>query len=144
MNADAATPTITKRAGPSLVWLIPLVTAIVGGWLVVKTLSEQGPQATISFKTANGIEIGKTKVKYKNVDIGMVERVAFSDDLSHVVLTAEFNQGTDEVFPSQYALLGGSPAAQPERGIRTEHSDLGRLRRDRTGARRAAASLRRA
>ena len=98
MNADAATPTITKRAGPSLVWLIPLVTAIVGGWLVVKTLSEQGPQATISFKTANGIEIGKTKVKYKNVDIGMVERVAFSDDLSHVVLTAEFNQGTDEFF----------------------------------------------
>ena len=95
MNAELATPTVTKRSGPSLVWLIPLVTIIVGAWLVAKTLSEQGPEVTISFKTADGIEVGKTKVKYKNVDIGIVENVAFSDDLAHVVLTAKFDQGTE-------------------------------------------------
>lgn len=62
---------------------------------MVKTLSEQGPRATISFKTAEGIEVGKTKVKYKNVDIGIVEGVRFSDDLSHVLVSAEFNQGSE-------------------------------------------------
>ena len=70
---EIASPEVNKRSGPSVVWIIPLVTLLVGGWLVFKTLSEQGPQATISFKTAEGIEVGKTKVKYKSVDIGVVE-----------------------------------------------------------------------
>ena len=53
-----ATPQVSSRSGISLVWIIPLVTALVGGWLIVKTLSEQGPVATISFLTADGIEVG--------------------------------------------------------------------------------------
>ena len=92
---SVSSPSVSKRSGPSLVWLIPLITIIVGGWLVVKTLSEQGPRATISFKTAEGIEVGKTKIKYKNVDIGIVDGVRFSDDLSHVLVSAEFNKGSD-------------------------------------------------
>ncbi len=92
---EVSSPKVSKRSGPSLVWLIPLITIIVGGWLVVKTLSEQGPKASISFKTAEGIEVGKTKIKYKNVDIGIVEQVRFSEDLSHVLISAEFNKGTD-------------------------------------------------
>lgn len=93
---EISKPQVNKRSGPSIVWIIPLITLIVGGWLIVKTLSEQGPQATISFKTAEGIEVGKTKVKYKNVDIGVVEQVKFSDDFSHVILTAKFNQGSEK------------------------------------------------
>lgn len=93
---EISSPQVNKRSGPSVVWLIPLITLLVGGWLVVKTLSEQGPQVTISFKTAEGIEIGKTKVKYKNVDIGVVEHIKFSDDFSNVILTVEFNQGAEK------------------------------------------------
>jgi paraquat-inducible protein B len=92
---EISSPKVSKSSGPSIVWIIPLVTAIVGGWLIVKTLSEQGPEVTISFKTAEGIEVGKTMVKYKNVDIGIVEKIKFSDDFSHVVLTAKFNHGTE-------------------------------------------------
>jgi len=95
---EASNPNITKRSGPSLVWLIPVLTAIVGTWLTVKTLSEQGPEVTISFKTAQGIEAGKTKVKYKSVDIGQVEEIEFSEDLSHVVLRAQFNPDTETFF----------------------------------------------
>ena len=93
-----SSPTVRKRSLPSLVWLIPLVTAIVGGWLIVKTVSEEGPLITISFKTADGIEVGKTKVKYKNVEIGVVENVQFSDDFSNVILTVQFNKGTESFF----------------------------------------------
>ncbi|MEQ8937310.1 MAG: MlaD family protein, partial [Gammaproteobacteria bacterium] len=92
---EAASPKVNKRAGPSVVWIIPLVTLLVGGWLIVKTLSEQGPQVTISFKTAEGIEAGKTRIKYKNVDIGVVEQIRFSDDFSEVILTAQFENGTE-------------------------------------------------
>ncbi len=93
---EISSPQVSKRSGPSIVWLIPLITLLVGGWLIVKTLSELGPQATISFKTAEGIEIGKTKVKYKNVDIGIVEKIKFSDDFSNVILTVEFSQGSEK------------------------------------------------
>ncbi len=93
-----SSPKVSKRSGPSIVWLIPLVTALVGGWLIVKTLSEKGPVVTISFKTAEGLEIGKTRIKYKNVDIGIVEQIQFSEDFSSVLLTTQFNRGTESFF----------------------------------------------
>lgn len=96
MSVEPDSPVISRRSGPSVVWLIPLVTLVVGGWLIVRTLSEQGPVATISFRTAEGIEAGKTRIKYKSVDIGVVDSVAFSDDFSRVILTARFNHGMDK------------------------------------------------
>jgi paraquat-inducible protein B len=93
---EISSPQVSKQSGPSMVWIIPVVTLLVGGWLIVKTLSEKGPQVTISFKTAEGIEVGKTKVKYKNVDIGVVEQVKFSDDFSNTILTVDFNQGSEK------------------------------------------------
>jgi len=88
----AETPEVHRRAGVSLVWLIPLITALIGGWLIYKTLSEKGPTITISFKTAEGIEVGKTKVKYKNIEIGVVEGLQFSGDFAHVVVRAALNK----------------------------------------------------
>ena len=47
-------PLLRRRSGPSLVWLIPLLTALIGGWLIYKTFSEKGPAFTISFSTLGG------------------------------------------------------------------------------------------
>jgi paraquat-inducible protein B len=93
---EISSPQVSKQSGPSIVWVIPLLTLLVGGWLIVKTLSERGPRATISFKTAEGIEVDKTKVKYKNVDIGVVEQIKFSDDFSNTILTVDFIQGSEK------------------------------------------------
>ena len=95
---EVSTPKVGKQSGPSIVWLIPLLTVLVGGWLIIKTVSEQGPEVTISFKTAEGIEAGKTRIKYKNVDIGVIEQIQFAEDFSHVIVTASFNQGTESFF----------------------------------------------
>ena len=93
---EISSPKVSKHSGPSIIWVIPVVTLLVGGWLIFKTLSEQGPRVTISFKTAEGIEVGKTKVKYKNVDIGVVEQIKFNDDFSNTILTVDFNQGSEK------------------------------------------------
>lgn len=77
---------------PQLVWVIPIVAALLGGWLAVKAILERGPTVTISFLTAQGIEAGKTKIKYKNVDIGEIRAVAFSDDDRRIIATAEFTK----------------------------------------------------
>jgi len=90
--AAAKSPSIHHRSGPSLVWLIPFITALIGGWLIFKTVLEQGPVITVSFKTAEGIEAGTTRVKYKNVEVGVVESVQFADDFSLVNLTVQMEK----------------------------------------------------
>ena len=73
----------------SIVWFVPLVALVIGGWLVYKALSEKGPTITISFKSAEGLEAGKTKIKYKNVELGQVTEIRLTPDLSDVLVTAE-------------------------------------------------------
>ncbi|MDQ6997851.1 MAG: MlaD family protein [Mariprofundus sp.] len=84
-------PVVKMPSRFSMVWLIPVLTLCIGLWLIVKTISEQGPEITISMKTADGIEAGKTPIKYKDVKIGMVEALKFTKDFKHVVLTARLN-----------------------------------------------------
>jgi paraquat-inducible protein B len=82
----------SRRFRPQLVWIIPIVAALIGGWLAVKAILEKGPTVTIAFATAQGIEAGKTKIKYKNVDIGEVRSVTLSDDDKQVIAKAEFTK----------------------------------------------------
>jgi len=79
----------TRKRRISIVWLVPLVALAIGGWLVYKALSEKGPTVTITFKSADGLEAGKTKIKYKDVELGLVNSIVLSKDLSQVIVTAE-------------------------------------------------------
>jgi paraquat-inducible protein B len=87
---------VAGRRSISIVWLIPLVAAAIAIWLAYTTLSEKGPTITITFKTAEGLEAGKTKVKYKDVEIGVVEGAKLSDDLSHIVVTASMDKSIED------------------------------------------------
>jgi paraquat-inducible protein B len=95
--ADVPDAEIRERSRISLVWLIPIVAAVIGVWLAYKALSEKGPTITIDFKSAAGLQAGKTKVKYKEVEVGQVESIEIAKDLSHVVVTAELVKGTERV-----------------------------------------------
>ena len=63
---------------PSIVWVIPLIAVLVGGFVAYRALSERGPEITIIFESAEGLEAGKTKIKYKDVEVGLVEDGASS------------------------------------------------------------------
>jgi paraquat-inducible protein B len=83
---------VAERRGLSVVWLIPLVAGAIAIWLGYSTLRDQGPLVTITFDDAEGLEAGKTKVKYKEVEVGLVEDVAISADLSQIVVTARMHK----------------------------------------------------
>ncbi|MSQ68951.1 MAG: MCE family protein [Gammaproteobacteria bacterium] len=85
-------PVIEARSGLSVVWLIPLLTALLGGWLIVRALVNEGPLVALTFRTADGIEVGKTRIKYKSLDIGLVESVRFSADFSRVEVAARLSK----------------------------------------------------
>jgi hypothetical protein len=63
-----ATP--KKRTLLSLVWFIAILAAVVGAWVAVTRILSEGPKITITLKSAEGLEAGKTKIHYNGVDIG--------------------------------------------------------------------------
>ncbi|MGD8363966.1 MAG: MlaD family protein, partial [Desulfobacterales bacterium] len=81
----------------SFVWIIPLVAALIGVWLVYKAQSEKGPTITITFQTAEGFEAGTTKIKYKDVELGQIEEINLSPDLGHVVVTAKLVRQAEDL-----------------------------------------------
>ena len=88
----AAPAQIRKKSGIPLVWIVPLVALVIGGWLVFKAYNEKGPVISISFPSAEGLEAGKTKIKFKDVIVGQVTEIRLGDDLQHVVVTADLSK----------------------------------------------------
>ena len=66
-----------------------MIAAVAGGWLAVKSVLDKGPTVSIEFRTAEGIEAGKTRVRYRDIDVGAVTQVVLKDDAQAVVVTAE-------------------------------------------------------
>ena len=93
---DIPEAVVTTRSGISIVWLIPIVAALIGGWIAYKAFSETGPTVTISFETAEGLVAGKTLVKYKDVEVGLVEEVVLEDDLDSVLVTVQMHKGSKQ------------------------------------------------
>lgn len=91
-----AEPLVEGRRRFPVIWLVPLVALAAAVFLFVTTLEKQGPNIAITFENAEGLEAGKTKVKYKNVDIGLVDRVRLMPDLSGVVVTASMQKDVAE------------------------------------------------
>jgi paraquat-inducible protein B len=93
-SAAVAQAAIGEKPKFSLVWVVPIVAAVIGAWLVYKAITEEGPTITIIFETGEGLTAGKTKVKYRSVEVGTVENVELSKDLEHVVVTAKMTPGS--------------------------------------------------
>lgn len=81
-------PEVRKGWGRfSIIWLVPLVALIIGGWLIWRDIVSKGPEITVTFEAAEGISAGKTAVRYRDVDVGQVTAINLSDNLDYVELT---------------------------------------------------------
>jgi len=84
-----------KRTRLSLVWFIPIVAAAVGVWVAVTRILGEGPKITIVFRSAEGLEAGKTKIHYNGVDVGTLMTIRLSDDHQRVITTAQMAPKTE-------------------------------------------------
>lgn len=84
-----------RRFNASLIWLIPALAALVGIGLVVTNWLAAGPNITISFQSGEGLDAGKTTVKYKNVVIGRVNKIRLSHDRSHVLVNVALEKSAE-------------------------------------------------
>jgi paraquat-inducible protein B len=91
---DLPQATLVPKKGMriSIVWIIPILAAVVAIGIAVQRIMSEGPTITIVFKAAEGLEAGKTFVKYKDVNIGQVTAVKLSSDHSKVEVTAKIDK----------------------------------------------------
>ena len=76
----------------SIIWVVPIVAMLIAAWLALTAWSEKGPVITIAFENADGLEAQKTKIKFKDVEVGKVTRIELNDDLTGVIVTAEMKK----------------------------------------------------
>ena len=74
-----------RRWSAGLIWIVPAIAALIGIGMVIHNWASEGPVIEISFITAEGLEAGKTQVKYKDVVIGLVDSIRLARDNTHVV-----------------------------------------------------------
>ena len=84
------------RRGFTWIWLIPIVCLGIVGWLAWQHFSAMGPTITITFQRADGLEAGRTLIKHKSVTVGVVKSIELSDDLNHVIVTAEMDNSVED------------------------------------------------
>jgi len=107
-NHGIATVDKIKRWSP--VWIIPIVTVFIGAWILFYHFSHQGPVVTLITTNAEGIEGGKTLIKSRSVNVGVVESAVLTDDLHHVEIKARLNSGMEKLLREDSAFWVVKPA----------------------------------
>ena len=87
MNKAEVKPT----SSISRIWIIPILVLVIGGWMVYYQWKNQGPLITIELHSATGIEVNKTPIKVRDLDIGQVKKITLKPDLDGVLVTARID-----------------------------------------------------
>ena len=82
---------ITSTKSISRIWIIPILVIVVGGWMVYQQWKNQGPLITIELQSATGIEVNKTPIKVRDLDVGQVKKITLKPDLDGVLVTARID-----------------------------------------------------
>lgn len=86
MTTPPAPVVVRHRRALPLIWVVPLVALLVGGWLLVRDSRDRGPGITIRFQNGAGIEAGRTILEHKGVAVGTVESVELDGKLDSVLV----------------------------------------------------------
>ena len=95
-NLPTAVAYARRRWAPQIIWIIPIIAIVVGIGLMYKAVVDHGPTITVAFKTGDGITAGKTFVKYKEVNIGLVKTVELSEDHQQVLAKIQLDKGAND------------------------------------------------
>lgn len=83
---------LKERKKISAIWIVPIVALLLGAWMVIHTYQTRGPEVAIAFSSAEGIEVGKTKVRIRSVELGVVESLELNEDFDGVTVRARLER----------------------------------------------------
>jgi paraquat-inducible protein B len=85
---------VRKRHLFRVAWVVPLVAALVAGWLVYERMRESGPEITIRFNNGDGLRAGQTPIKYRGVAVGEVSGIELTEDHKQVLVRARVQRSS--------------------------------------------------
>lgn len=100
-NLPQAESVPERKGRLSAVWIIPIVAALVGVGIAVQRILSEGPTIRITFESGEGIEAGKTAVKYKDIEIGAVTKVGLTDNSAKILVTAKMEKNAEGMLDSE-------------------------------------------
>ena len=99
LNQESYPPKVKRDYGISPLWILPVVTLVLAGWLVVKAINEAGHSIQIYFSDAEGLIAGRTTIRYQGLEVGMVRNITLSPELDNIYVDAD-------IYPKATKLLG--------------------------------------
>lgn len=84
-----------KRISPF--WLLPFIAFCIGAILFFQIVREQGTTIRITFSNGEGLVANKTQIRYQGLQIGVVKKVNFTDDLKQVLVEANIYPEAESV-----------------------------------------------
>jgi paraquat-inducible protein B len=75
----------------SLVWIVPVLVLIVSLGVAWQAYVDRGTVIEISFENASGIT-AETQIKYRDINVGHVEKVSFAEGLDVVIVRARVDK----------------------------------------------------
>ena len=99
---DDIPPGQVRRPRFSIVWIIPIIAALIAGYLGYRTLTERGPLLIVTFDTADGLSAGQTQLEYKSLPLGTVETMEFGKNHKYVIVKIRMTS-TGEPFMTSHA-----------------------------------------
>lgn len=79
---------VTQNRRISPFWLLPFIAFCIGAILFFQIIQEQGVSVRITFANGEGLVADKTQIRYQGLQIGVVKKVNFTDDLQKVDVVA--------------------------------------------------------
>lgn len=92
---DGVTPVIVPKSRFSAIWILPILAVLIGIGMIYNDWRNRGVQIQVAFQTAEGLVAKKTLLKNRNVDIGLVKKIKFSEDKSHILVDIEVDKSMD-------------------------------------------------
>ncbi|NNC24066.1 intermembrane transport protein PqiB [Salinisphaera sp. USBA-960] len=117
MTDDNGQTAQLSRAGwlrVSPVWLIPLIAALIGVWLLYDTFANRGPVIKLHMDAAQSIQAGKTQLKVRSVSVGHVTDVSLASDYQDAVITVQMDSDTAKLIGDDSRFWVVKPRVGPQ------------------------------
>jgi paraquat-inducible protein B len=99
-DLPAAVPAPSRWSRLPLIWILPAVVILAGAFVVIHEMLAQGTSIEIRFRDAEDLEANKTKIRYKDVEIGEVSEIHVAPDRKGVIVTAAIHRDASEYLVS--------------------------------------------
>jgi paraquat-inducible protein B len=99
-DLPSAVPAPSRWSRLPLIWILPIVVILAGAFVVIHEKLAQGVSIEIRFHNAEDLEANKTKIRYKDVEIGEVRDIHVTKDRKEVVVTAMIHRDASDYLVS--------------------------------------------